>query len=485
MEALKLIQNCLNIEIDYFNQFGQEWKEQFIGDILHFSFATIELQHDFTEKDNQIVYNLLNLSDDYIPDTLYIFSGKMTENEMRQWSSSDIPKSFTFLIKTIDISVAKNDGLCRIYLMMCSLIGACLFEMLECTNSLDAVKYFGKRIRYLENYLNSHVDDDKKSSSDPIDIYLSINGKSFSEVFDENCEIITSNINTNDDSPIFDDNINKNLNDSLDDKLKKDLSELNNLIGLSDVKKQVRTLINLALVQKERDKRNLKSFSMSQHLVFIGNPGTGKTTVARLIGNIYHDIGILSKGHVVEVDRSDLIAEYVGQTAIKTQKVINSALGGVLFIDEAYSVVSDSSNDFGNEAITILLKEMEDNRNDLVVIVAGYPNEMNKFINSNPGLKSRFKKTINFNDYNSAELVQIFENYCTDNGYNINSEMKSKLSLIFQNEINKKDKNFANARFARNLFEKAVENQANRIIADGIITEDELAELIIEDLTMK
>lgn len=217
-------------------------------------------------------------------------------------------------------------------------------------------------------------------------------------------------------------------------------------------------------------------------MVFIGNPGTGKTTVARLIGNIYHNIVILSKGHVVEVDRSELIGEYVGHTAVKTQKAIDSAIGGVLFIDEAYSITSSGSpNDFGPEAIAILLKEMEDKRDDLVVIVAGYPKEMEKFINSNPGLKSRFKKTILFEDYDAKELFQIFEKLCEDNGYILSEGMDKALLNKFQEEINSRKTNFANARYVRNVFEKAIENQANRIIQDGEIDSDDLITLSIED----
>lgn len=203
--------------------------------------------------------------------------------------------------------------------------------------------------------------------------------------------------------------------------------------------------------------------------------------MARLLGSIYHNIGILSKGHVVEVDRSELIGEYVGHTAIKTQKVIDSAIGGILFIDEAYSLTTfDSESDYGPETIAVLLKEMEDKRDDFVVIVAGYPKEMEKFIHSNPGLKSRFKKTIMFNDYSANELFLILEKLCEENGYELDSSVQEKLVEIFQNEIDKKN-NFANARYIRNVFEKAVENQANRIVSDCKINGDELILLCAED----
>ena len=171
-------------------------------------------------------------------------------------------------------------------------------------------------------------------------------------------------------------------------------------------------LVGLMQMQLQREKQGLKTVPVSQHLVFSGNPGTGKTTVARILAQLYKEIGVLSSGHLVEVDRSGLVAGYVGQTAIKTQEKIDEAIGGVLFIDEAYTLVKEQSNDFGQEAIDTLLKAMEDNRRNLIVIVAGYTNEMNKFIESNPGLKSRFNKYIEFPDYSLCELEQIFTNMC-------------------------------------------------------------------------
>lgn len=248
-------------------------------------------------------------------------------------------------------------------------------------------------------------------------------------------------------------------------ELENNLNKLNSLIGLKSVKADVTKMINLSKVEIMRKNKGIKSADMSLHLVFSGNPGTGKTTVARLLSKIYKALGILSKGHLVEASRNDLVAEYVGQTAPKTAKVIESAMGGVLFIDEAYSLTSyDAPNDFGKEAIETLLKEMEDHRNDLIVIVAGYTNLMCEFIDSNPGLKSRFNKYIQFDDYTGEELFDIFIKYITDNEFILTSEAENLLKKYIIYVAKKHGFNFGNARDIRNIFEKIVANQANRIV---------------------
>jgi SpoVK/Ycf46/Vps4 family AAA+-type ATPase len=216
-------------------------------------------------------------------------------------------------------------------------------------------------------------------------------------------------------------------------------------------------------LQKKREEQGLPSPATSYHCVFTGNPGTGKTTVARIMAGIYKNLGILKSGHLVEVDRSKLVAEYVGQTAVKTNKVIDEALDGVLFIDEAYTLSKGDENDFGREAIDTLLKRMEDDRSRLVVIVAGYTEEMQTFINSNPGLQSRFNRYINFPDYTTNEMIQIFEKMANKYHYTIDFSMKTALASYIDAAYRQNRGHFGNARFVRNLFEKCLENQANRV----------------------
>lgn len=262
------------------------------------------------------------------------------------------------------------------------------------------------------------------------------------------------------------------------------LEELNGLIGLEAVKQDVTSLIHLQEIRKIRKARGLKEIPVSNHLVFYGNPGTGKTTVARLLARIYHSMGILSKGQFVEVDRSGLVAGYVGQTALKVQDVIKEAKGGVLFIDEAYSLAySGSNNDYGAEAIDTLLKAMEDNRDDLIVIVAGYPALMTKFIDSNPGLRSRFNKYINFEDYNVDELNRIFIKMCNDAGYKATDEALEVASKVFEDKYNHRGENFANAREVRNFFEKAVMKQADRLFYVMNPSDEQLITFEVEDLS--
>ncbi len=261
------------------------------------------------------------------------------------------------------------------------------------------------------------------------------------------------------------------------------MKELDKMIGLGSVKEEIKTLYNFVKIQKMREESGMKTSSVSYHCVFTGNPGTGKTTVARIMAEIYRDLGILKKGHLVETDRSGLVAEYVGQTAVKTNKIIDSALDGVLFIDEAYSLSEGGQGDFGKEAIATLLKRMEDDRDRLVVILAGYSSNMKGFIDTNPGLQSRFNRYINFPDYTASELFDIFLSSVKKNEYTISEDAEAKLKCVLDKAVNEKDENFGNGRFVRNLFEKTIQHQANRISREKDITPDILGQIVGEDIT--
>lgn len=274
----------------------------------------------------------------------------------------------------------------------------------------------------------------------------------------------------------------KNESEKESSNLKDPYSELETLIGLNSVKKEITSLINYVKIQQLRKSKGMKTSPISYHCVFTGNPGTGKTTVARIVAGIYKNLGILKKGHLIETDRSGLVAEYVGQTAVKTNRIIDSALDGVLFIDEAYSLISDSQNDYGKEAIATLLKRMEDDRDRLVVILAGYSKEMKDFIDSNPGLQSRFNRYIEFPDYSAEELNSIFALNLGKYEYYLTESARIYLLSTLREAVEQKDKNFGNGRFVRNLFEKVIENQANRLSREGIISTDILAKINEEDI---
>lgn len=323
-------------------------------------------------------------------------------------------------------------------------------EFLACDNDVsdDEIRDLTIYLHMLENYINNEVKSKKE------------------KIFD-----------------IEEKNFKNNEKVENKESLQELLEELNSLTGLDDVKKDVNSLINLLQIRKIREERGMKQIPMSLHLVFSGNPGTGKTTVARLLAKIYYNLGVLTKGHLVEVDRSGLVGGYVGQTAIKVQEVIQKSLGGILFIDEAYSLTANKGeNDYGLEAVDTLLKGMEDHRDDLVVIVAGYPDLMNEFLNSNPGLRSRFNKFINFADYNPKELVDIFKNMCNKSGYSATEECIEYVQKYFEKRYMTRNTNFANGRDVRNFFEMAMVNQANRLSCDMNISNEELEELTLADV---
>ena len=258
------------------------------------------------------------------------------------------------------------------------------------------------------------------------------------------------------------------------------LAELDGYIGLQTVKEEVHNLINMASVYQLRRQHDLPTTDMSLHLVFTGNPGTGKTMMARMMARIYRSLDILSRGQLVEVDRSGLVAGYVGQTAIKTQKVIEKAMGGVLFIDEAYALNGRSENDFGQEAIDTILKAMEDHRDDLVVIVAGYTDLMDRFIHSNPGLESRFNRFLLFDDYTTDEMVEIFRMQCKKGCYQLTEEAQPLIRDYIAEES--ADDSFGNARGVRNLFEHVLGAQNNRLAAMEKITREDLMTITADDV---
>ena len=262
------------------------------------------------------------------------------------------------------------------------------------------------------------------------------------------------------------------------------LEALDELIGLASIKQSVKSLINYVKVRKRREESGLPNPPLSLHMVFAGNPGTGKTTVARILSELYKAVGVLSKGQLIEVDRSGLVAGFVGQTAIKTSEAVTSALGGILFIDEAYALAPEigTGSDFGREAIETLLKMMEDHRDDLIVIVAGYSDPMERFITSNPGLESRFNRYFFFEDYNSGELYDIFNSMCVKSEYHLTDDAKEYAREHFSMIYEMRDENFGNARHVRNFFENIVTVHSDRVSSIDEHTREDLTNVIRDDL---
>lgn len=264
------------------------------------------------------------------------------------------------------------------------------------------------------------------------------------------------------------------------EKVEDILNELNTLIGLSNIKEDVASLINYLKVQKKRAEAGLPTTKLSHHSVFLGPPGTGKTTVARIMGRVYKSMGILERGHIIETDRAGLVGGYLGQTAIKVEEMINSALDGILFIDEAYSLASKDDS-YGQEAIETLLKRMEDYRDRLIVIVAGYPKEMERFLDSNPGLKSRFNKTFSFHNYSANELTDILKSFVKKGGYTLSPNAEKIAISIFSSELLAADTSFGNARYVRNLFERILTNHANRLVNISQPSKEQLITIEADD----
>ena len=341
-----------------------------------------------------------------------------------------------------------------------------MFGVKSCNELFESYKFLGKFFITVDGDLNHEVFEKYQK-------YINQLENSLGDYIDDDFEVNYT--------------IPKEIEEAEEEKhtLDEYLDELNSLVGLKKVKKDVNSLINLVQIRKLRLERGIKQPPMSMHLVFSGNPGTGKTTVARMLSKIYHEIGFLSKGHLVETDRSGLVGGYVGQTAIKTKDVINQAMGGILFIDEAYSLASTSENDYGKEAIDTILKSMEDNRDDLIVIVAGYPELMDRFLHSNPGLESRFNKFIYFEDYASDELYEIFMLMCREANLSLDEAGDEYARKYFAEMYEHKSPNFANGRAVRNFFEEVITAQANRLAPKENITDEELNTLTYEDFLVE
>ena len=309
------------------------------------------------------------------------------------------------------------------------------------------------------------------------EIISQISSNSFGEIAENSASSKTKeNATTSKNNVVADDTQSK---ESIADVL----AELESFTGMEGIKTDVRSLSNLLNIQRQRESQGLSVVKPSLHMVFTGPPGTGKTTVARIMGRVFKALGVLEKGHIIEIDRSGLVAGYVGQTAIKVDEAVQKSIGGILFIDEAYTLSpSDGQDSFGQEAIDTLLKRMEDNRESLVVIVAGYEEEMQRFIESNPGFKSRFNKYISFDDYKPDELIEIFLSIVKKNKYHASDELIQLLYSKFVELYNSRTKSFGNGRVVRNLFEKIVENQSNRLASiHKALSEDDLQTLLGDD----
>ncbi|MCM1497958.1 MAG: AAA family ATPase [Clostridium sp.] len=427
---------------------------------------------DHVVAKDEIRYINKSLGYDFDDSTMKQFA--ISSNIAREDFLNHPPASMHYFLKygkdDFTVQEAKYYDIQKLYILTFQAIGE---DFLSSCKHMD-VKEVNQLTRYrfmLESNIRSYTKSGGVAPSRPDSIPFKLRSREDKQTSEEATEIpFVGNVSGGDKTAA-----------DLDSLLK----ELDDLIGLASVKTEVKNLINLLKIVELRNKSGLKAPSVTKHFVFTGNPGTGKTTVARLLSQIYCSLGILSKGHLVEVDRSGMVAAYMGQTAIKVKEVIDRAKGGVLFIDEAYSLANETpGGDFGQEAIDTLVKAMEDNRDDLIVIVAGYPDLMNNFMNSNPGLKSRFQKTLFFPDYTADDLYKVFTKFCTETDYILSQEASAYLMEQLRHYVLNKDANFGNARDIRNFLDIAISAQANRLLTENATDADALMTLIPSDLEL-
>ena len=354
-------------------------------------------------------------------------------------------------------------------------------KKLDCRSQIDGDEFYFKKV----NEIINDRSDTKKVSELYRHIYMlqHVHRKNkLTPMLKELSDSLACYLGYSYISEIFEKEADNKKSSSLDDLM----NELNQLVGLQKIKEEVSRLVIYQKVQSKRKESGLKVPKRTLHMAFMGNPGTGKTTVARIVGRMYYQLGLLSKGHFTEVSRTDLIAGYQGQTALKVKSVIEKAKGGVLFIDEAYSITeNDNTDSYGRECLTELTKALEDSRDDLIVIVAGYTDPMNHFFESNPGLKSRFNYFINFENYSSTELLDILETIARKDDYQIEDRLKEILLNYFNDKLESNLTNFSNGRFVRNLYEDLIMNQAVRIDQRENLTSKDLTTLIKDDFSLE
>ena len=392
-------------------------------------------------------------------------SGRFPASVIGPSSDGEIPKCFQVLLK----NERTRDLTTGLYITFFIELGKSYIMSRYDRKEIDSEKYI-QYIKQLHNYLPAP----KEQTVQQLQPRKVTEEKTVSDKIEKTKQPQKKTADDSRDAPSV---VEPEPEETLEELMKK----LNDLTGLAGVKAEVTSLINLLRINKIRDSRGMKTINISKHLVFLGNPGTGKTTVARLLSRIYKQLGALEKGQLVEVDRGGLVAGYVGQTAIKTKEKIDEAMGGILFIDEAYTLAKGGS-DFGQEAIDTILKAMEDNRENLVVIVAGYPKPMEEFLSSNPGLRSRFNKNIFFEDYTESELLSIFEGFCKSSEIMLSKEAGETFRAYLHWLVQHKPDDFANGREMRNVFETMYSNQANRLAMNPEPTDAELSEIRKEDL---